>query len=273
MNLEDALPTELDKQTTFIWWDMWCQNQHIVGDVADTFSRSVKQAKRFFFSVPNMTNPKALGRVWCQFEIACALKAQRERESGGLRFEFLTLSEQEALGLSCPPQFDVSSAEASRPEDKVMLLQFIDSMPGGRDGVNQALSGMFVSLFRGQQLRDAAQGGDKKTVQVLLEEGLVDVNAATYGGCTALHRACTAGDADMLELLLKHKAAVNALDKFGNTCLHIAVIEFHEHLVHLLMANGAKCDIADVNGVSALEMAKMLGMTNFVKLMESKNKV
>jgi ankyrin repeat protein len=66
-----------------------------------------------------------------------------------------------------------------------------------------------------------------KTVAFLVEQG-ADVNAAGHFGWTALHAAAYQGLNDVVELLARHGAKLDALDEFGQTPLSIASLVITE---------------------------------------------
>lgn len=75
--LLSALPVSMkdepdDSETRYLWFDIFCQNQHVVEDVSLTFSRAISQISRLLFSLPHIDKPQALGRVWCLFEVMTA---------------------------------------------------------------------------------------------------------------------------------------------------------------------------------------------------------
>ena len=49
------------------------------------------------------------------------------------------------------------------------------------------------------------------------------MNAVNEGKCTPLHNAAQYGHADVAKVLLQNGADVNAVDKFKQTALHLAV--------------------------------------------------
>src|SRR4051812_11007290 len=63
-------------------------------------------------------------------------------------------------------------------------------------------------------LADAAEQRDKTTIRKLLEAG-VDVNAAQVDGTTALHWAAYNDDSETAALLVKARANVNAVNRYG----------------------------------------------------------
>ena len=55
----------LQEEEKYIWWDIFCQNQHIVGDVGLTFTNAISQIQTLYFSIPDIRKPQSLSRVWC----------------------------------------------------------------------------------------------------------------------------------------------------------------------------------------------------------------
>ena len=88
----------------------------------------------------------------------------------------------------------------------------------------------------------AISGKKTEMVTALLDLG-VDVNYASKSGNvgqTALYSAIQMGDAEMVKLLLAHKANPNAKTKAGETLLQQAQKGDQEDIVALLKAAGAK---------------------------------
>eukprot|EP01018_Ginkgo_biloba_P002990 Gb_20209 [translate_table: standard] len=61
--------------------------------------------------------------------------------------------------------------------------------------------------------------GDVKGLEGLLKEGVANVNSADFDDRTALHVAACEGHVDVVKLLLKRGANVNARDRWGSTCI------------------------------------------------------
>ena len=72
----------------------------------------------------------------------------------------------------------------------------------------------------GAELRliDAAKRSDVEAVRALVEQGL-DVNARAADGATALHWAAYRGRVELIQLLIRSHAAVDATNDLGVTPL------------------------------------------------------
>ncbi len=85
----------------------------------------------------------------------------------------------------------------------------------------------------------AAKTGDVAVVQQQLNEG-IDVNSKTKYGAGALAYACDRGHTDVVRILLKSGADVNATDTFyGFSAMDWAYSGGHHEIVRLLLAAGA----------------------------------
>ncbi|XP_022833068.1 protein phosphatase 1 regulatory subunit 12B isoform X6 [Spodoptera litura] len=90
----------------------------------------------------------------------------------------------------------------------------------------------------------ACTAGDKDEVQRLLKRG-ADINTANVDGLTALHQACIDDNLDMVEFLVTHGADVNRGDNEGWTPLHATASCGFLSIARYLLENGA--DVAAVN--------------------------
>ncbi len=81
------------------------------------------------------------------------------------------------------------------------------------------------------------------------------------GGDPAVVLAATREDDDpaMLQLLLRHRAQVDARDRLGRTALHAACLRDNHRIAAALLAAGAHADIADGQGVTPLLEAARAG--------------
>lgn len=114
----------------------------------------------------------------------------------------------------------------------------------------------------------AAVAGDVEVMRLLLEHG-ADPHLTTYGGTTPLMAAAgvnwtvaqtyTVSDASSLEaakMLLEMGADVNATNSMGLTPLLGAANRGFNDMIRLLAANGAKLDVEDAVGRTALRWAE-----------------
>jgi len=95
-----------------------------------------------------------------------------------------------------------------------------------------------------------------------------------YGG-VALIPACERGHVETVRYLLEQSDVdVDHVNKLGWTGLLEAVIladgdAAHQEIIRLLLANGADPDLADRDGVTALQHARAKGQDGVVKILEA----
>ncbi|RSL58718.1 hypothetical protein CEP54_007663 [Fusarium duplospermum] len=77
-------------------------------------------------------------------------------------------------------------------------------------------------------------------VEFLLQKGLVEnIDSTCSGGFTSLHFAAMSNQANIIELLISHKASVNLKCDKGRTALHIAAYFGHTDPARMLLQLGA----------------------------------
>jgi len=97
-----------------------------------------------------------------------------------------------------------------------------------------------AALTAGQALLSATERGDIEQMQALLAKRVV-VDARNAQGWTSLHVAAAGGDIAVVELLLRHGAAVNVQSHVGATPLDNAITYSQNRaVVALLEAHGAQ---------------------------------
>jgi ankyrin repeat protein len=93
-------------------------------------------------------------------------------------------------------------------------------------------------------------------MRLLIKDGHADVNAQNKYGVSALHLLAFAPDTletqEAVYYLLDHQAHINALNEKGMTPLIEAAIHGNAHMMRALVARGAKTDIVDKEGYTAL---------------------
>ncbi|MCE9507945.1 MAG: inorganic diphosphatase [Alphaproteobacteria bacterium] len=118
-----------------------------------------------------------------------------------------------------------------------------NSKVSGWKDVDAAHEYIFASIKRAKAaetrpLTDAAQKGDIKAMQALLDGGL-DINAMDDAGRTALTVAALRGHADVVKFLIDKGAKVDEKNVRGNTALMIAEMVGFKDIAAMLKAAGA----------------------------------
>jgi len=115
-------------------------------------------------------------------------------------------------------------------------------------------------------LCSAYSGGDMEAMRLLLESGAEpDVQYCSFG--LVSHHAAHKGRADVVDLLLHHKADVNAREDTDSTPLHVASIDGHLEVVKLLLENGAELDARGETSSTPLHWASKCGHADVAKFL------
>jgi len=104
-------------------------------------------------------------------------------------------------------------------------------------------------------------------IEVMLESGLVDVEAKNEYGNTPLHRASYDNQIKTAKLLIDRGADVKAKDNNGQTPLHWASIENYIELAELLLDRGADVKAKDDDGETPLHWASYNNHIEIAKLL------
>ena len=107
-------------------------------------------------------------------------------------------------------------------------------------------------------LMEASRNKKRKAVQVLLDAG-ADVNIQTLPSSlnfSVLHLAAIAGDQEIISLLNKHHANLNAQDNDGNTPAIWAIYEGDKATAKYMIHLGANGDLENKFGISANKLLK-----------------
>lgn len=121
----------------------------------------------------------------------------------------------------------------------------------------------------------ASVKGYTDIVQLLIEKSNPDMTILNGYGGTALIPACERGHVDVVKLLLeKTNVKVNHINKPGWTAMLEAVVlsnggKCQQEIVRLLLAHGADKNIADKNGITALQHAKKKGFKELVEILSN----
>jgi uncharacterized protein len=118
---------------------------------------------------------------------------------------------------------------------------------------------------------DAARTGDWNAVRSLVAANKATVNMPDIDGTRALHWAIRAGEADIVELLLKAGADATAKDRLDVTPLFLAAMNGDGVIMRKLLNAGANANQVEKTGESILMVAVRTGSTDAVRaLLEHK---
>lgn len=112
----------------------------------------------------------------------------------------------------------------------------------------------------------ACSAGYYELAQVLLAMSAKVEDRGQKNDCTPLMEAASAGHIEIIELLLKHGADVNAQSSTGNTPLMYACAGGHVGAVQLLLAHGANVEDHNENGHTPLMEAASAGHVTVAKV-------
>lgn len=93
------------------------------------------------------------------------------------------------------------------------------------------------------------------------------VNYHNPDGQTLLHLCAVYGDATLAQLLIRHKANINATDRNKATALHYAVFYDHPEIVHLLLIAGAHTHCTERRGLTAAHLAVRLNLYHILDML------
>jgi uncharacterized protein len=134
---------------------------------------------------------------------------------------------------------------------------------------------MFIEQGRTTDaLTEAARWGETETLLQLLESGLA-VDARDRNGGTALMKAASAGNRPIMQLLLDRGADVNAIhSEEGMTPLMWSLAALHSasdycDLTEMLLKAGARVEIKDREGKTALDFARSRKIPRLEQILES----
>ena len=118
----------------------------------------------------------------------------------------------------------------------------------------------------------AGARGRTEVLKLTLAAG-ADLNTTNRYGGTALIPACHYGHVDTVRELLKTKVDVDHVNNLGWTALLEAVIlgdggPAHTEIVGLLVAHGARVNLADREGVTPLQHARRRGYVKIAQILE-----
>ncbi|XP_061578218.1 ankyrin repeat domain-containing protein 27 isoform X2 [Cololabis saira] len=118
-------------------------------------------------------------------------------------------------------------------------------------------------------LHVAAICGQAQLIDLLVRKGAA-VNATDYHALTPLHLACQRGYQGVSLLLLHYKANTDAQDNYGNTALHLACMYGHEDCVKALVyydVQSCRLDVQNDKGDTPLHLAARWGYESIIEVL------
>jgi ankyrin repeat protein len=120
----------------------------------------------------------------------------------------------------------------------------------------------------GNDIRREAAAGNVSAVRSMIERDPTLAGQADSFGMTPLHAAAAQGRTQVVQLLLDHKADVNAKAQGGLTPLLSAVAADQADVVALLVERGADVSVRAPDGKTAIELAKARGSNRIIELLQ-----
>lgn len=118
-----------------------------------------------------------------------------------------------------------------------------------------------------QTLVDLIRSGQREAVLAAITSPYVNVNTAAPDGSTPLMWAVYNVDHDMVRALLKRGAKANVINRLGDSAIAEAVKVGDVHLVRMLLDAGANPDSASQDGETALMLASSVGSLPIAQLL------
>ena len=121
-----------------------------------------------------------------------------------------------------------------------------------------------------QEIFPAVMQGDLDRVKILIEEHPEWVDAVSWGGWTALHRASQFGHGDIVDLLISKGSHLEARTNLGLTPLYAAIIGQKSDVVEQLIDKGADVFTVRNDGETMLHIAAAMGQKDIVEFLIAK---
>ena len=140
-----------------------------------------------------------------------------------------------------------------------------------KDDLIKELTALNFQFNADDFVRSAAEG-DQKALGLFLAAGF-DINKPNTAGYTGLMVAAERGRADIVKLLLDHKADPNVAGRDGSTALMLAAENNQPEIVKLLINRGADPNRQDNNGWTAVLKAAYQGNPKCIEVLASQSKL
>ena len=129
----------------------------------------------------------------------------------------------------------------------------------------QRQPGSDLFTIRNRDHFTVAAYGNTEELKVLITRDKSLVKASDEHGRTLLYLTCKSGFYDMVKMLLQEGADINKIQRDGSTPLHAAAFFGQSLVVGLLLEYGARADIKNNWGQTALEESHSTYITNLIQ--------
>lgn len=119
------------------------------------------------------------------------------------------------------------------------------------------------------QLVDAMQSNNPQGVRNCLSQGYPHGQTIAFSTNSALHHAAQSNNTDFIDWLVVAGGDVNGQNSLGQTALHTAVYNESVPNCVCLVRNGASLQAKDKWGYSARDIAKSIGSTSCMAVLDS----
>ncbi|KAJ1556834.1 hypothetical protein HK096_010553, partial [Nowakowskiella sp. JEL0078] len=179
-----------------------------------------------------------------------SLNNQNRVSSGTNSASTFTIPKQwpEKKTADSPPSLSVTSTNSNLPATNLSpILANITSISANRSNRPRSIQTGQPNRHRSlSSLSGRNNGSDDSIFQ---QRHSFDINFATEDGRTALHFAAGLGLLEITQILLQqHYIRIDAIDKMGNTPLHVASSCSQFIIVKLLVERGANTFVKNVQG-------------------------
>ncbi|KAL3151687.1 hypothetical protein ABBQ38_012671 [Trebouxia sp. C0009 RCD-2024] len=116
-----------------------------------------------------------------------------------------------------------------------------------------ALVGATCLHYAAEHGRTECAKGHSEVMQMLRQFG-AQVDVSNKAGWNPLHRAAYCGFADTCEWLLNNAVSIHAVNREGNTALHLACQSNQLKVIEVLLQWGARANMANASGFAPVDM-------------------
>ncbi|AFZ07220.1 serine/threonine protein kinase [Oscillatoria nigro-viridis PCC 7112] len=167
--------------------------------------------------------------------------------------------------LAAGAKINIKEDNARNGKDRTLLHNA--AKIGFKELVQQLINDGANVVVRDSYKRTPLHYATTKEVAALL---MLDINAMDKSGNTPLHLAVDRGSQDIAELLIANGASVNARNEKGQTPLYRAIAIGHNEIAALLINNGTDVNNIDGSGTTPLHKAAHYGNVKILKLLIAK---